>query len=213
MPTPETLATVFAASLMLAITPGPDNLFVLTQAALRGAAAGLMVVLGLCTGLILHTSLVAFGVAAIFQTSELAFSLLKYLGAAYLIYLAWGAFRAGAAELDGQGVESHGLGAMYRRGIVMNVTNPKVSIFFLAFLPQFADTERGSLAAQIFVFAGAFLLATLLVFGGVAIAAGKLGAWLRERPGVQRGMNRMAALVLFGLAVGLLISQAPMDKS
>ena len=121
---------------MLAITPGPDNLFVLTQAALRGVGSGLMVVLGLCTGLILHTSLVAFGVAAIFQSSELAFSLLKYVGAGYLIYLAWGAFRAGAAELDGVRAESRGLGAMYRRGIVMNVTNPKVSIFFLAFLPR-----------------------------------------------------------------------------
>jgi threonine/homoserine/homoserine lactone efflux protein len=201
--------TVFAASLMLAITPGPDNLFVLTQAALRGAASGLMVVLGLCTGLILHTSLVAFGVAAIFQSSELAFSLLKYLGAAYLIYLAWGAFRAGAVDLEGEKVESRGLGAMYRRGIVMNVTNPKVSIFFLAFLPQFADPERGWLATQIFAFAGAFLLATLLVFGGVAIAAGKLGAWLRRRPGVQRGMNRIAALVLLSLALGLLITKAP----
>lgn len=194
---------------MLAITPGPDNLFVLTQAALRGVGSGLMVVLGLCTGLILHTSLVAFGVAAIFQSSELAFSLLKYVGAGYLIYLAWGAFRAGAAELDGVRAESRGLGAMYRRGIVMNVTNPKVSIFFLAFLPQFADPERGSVAVQIFVFAGAFLLATLLVFGGVAIAAGRLGAWLRQRPGVQRGMNRMAGLVLFSLAVGLLLSRPP----
>lgn len=209
MPTPETWTTVFVASLMLAITPGPDNLFVLTQAALRGVGSGLMVVLGLCTGLILHTSLVAFGVAAVFQSSELAFSLLKYLGAAYLIYLAWGAFRAGAAELDGERDEARGLGAMYRRGIVMNVTNPKVSIFFLAFLPQFADPERGSVAVQIFVFAAAFLLATLLVFGGVAIAAGRLGAWLRQRPGVQRGMNRMAGLVLFGLAVGLLLSRAP----
>jgi threonine/homoserine/homoserine lactone efflux protein len=209
MPTADILATVFAASLMLAITPGPDNLFVLTQAALRGAASGLMVVLGLCTGLIVHTSLVAFGVAAIFQTSALAFSLLKYLGAGYLIYLAWGAFRAGALELGDERVEADGLGAMYRRGIVMNVTNPKVSIFFLAFLPQFADPERGSVAVQIFVFAAAFLLATLLVFGGIAIAAGKLGAWLRQRPGVQRGMHRFAGVVLFGLAVGLLVAQAP----
>lgn len=209
MPSPETWMAVFAASLMLAVTPGPDNLFVLTQAALRGAASGLMVVLGLCTGLILHTSLVAFGVAAIFQSSALAFSLLKYLGAAYLIYLAWGAFRAGASDLGQERADARGLAAMYRRGIVMNVTNPKVSIFFLAFLPQFADPERGSVAGQIFAFAGAFLLATLLVFGGIAVAAGQLGAWLRERPGVQRGMNRMAAVVLFGLAVVLLISQAP----
>lgn len=195
--------------MLLAVTPGPDNLFVLTQAALRGAASGLMVVLGLCTGLIVHTSLVAGGVAAVFQTSALAFSLLKYLGAGYLLYLAWGAFRSGAADLDGAQAESLGHLAMYRRGIVMNVTNPKVSIFFLAFLPQFADPEQGSVAWQVVLFGVVFFVATLLVFGLVALAAGRLGAWLRRRPQVQKGMNRLAGLVFLGLALRLVLAERP----
>ena len=208
MPSPETLATVFAASLLLAVTPGPDNLFVLTQAALRGARMGLMVVLGLCTGLIGHTALVAVGAAAIFETSALAFSILKYCGAAYLLYLAWGAFRAGATELDGDAsARGLGVGAMYRRGIIMNVTNPKVSLFFLAFLPQFADASRGAIGWQILVFGLVFQVATLLVFGGAALAAGRLGAWLRRRPGVQRGMNRAAGAVFVALAARLIAAE------
>lgn len=205
MPTPETLWTVLAASLLLAVTPGPDNLFVLTQAALRGAGAGLMVVLGLCTGLIVHTTLVAVGAAAVFQASALAFAMLKMVGAAYLLYLAWGAWRAGASSLQAEAdAQRAGPAAMYRRGIVMNVTNPKVSLFFLAFLPQFADAERGSVGGQIVVFGLVFQFATLLVFGGVALAAGRLGAWLQARPGAQVVMNRLAAIVFVGLAGRLL---------
>jgi len=208
LPAVETLVQVFVASLLLAVTPGPDNIFVLTQAALRGARMGLLVVLGLCTGLILHTTLVAVGAAAIFATSALAFELLKYCGAAYLLYLAWGAFHAGAQQIDGgHRVDALSGGAMYRRGIIMNVTNPKVSLFFLAFLPMFADEARGAIAWQIVIFGLVFQLATLLVFGGVALAAGRLGDWLRQRPGVQRAMNRIAGLVFVVLAASLLLAE------
>ena len=141
----ETLATFFAASLLLALAPGPDNIFVLTQSAVHGRKAGLTVTLGLCTGLIVHTTAVAFGVAIIFQASAFAFTALKLFGAGYLVYLAWHAFRAAAETIlaeRGNGLSSIKL---YRRGILMNVTNPKVSIFFLAFLPQFADPSRGPL--------------------------------------------------------------------
>ena len=135
----DILGTYFLACLVLAIVPGPDNIFVLTQSALQGKKAGLLVVLGLCTGLLFHTSAVALGVAVIFKTSELAFTLLKAAGAAYLLYLAWGAFRSGAACTDGNGISALGSGQLYRRGIFMNITNPKVSIFFLAF---FAPVRR-----------------------------------------------------------------------
>ena len=96
----STVVLFFSAAILLALAPGPDNIFVLTQAALRGKAAGIFVTLGLCTGLIVHTTAVALGVAAIFQASMLAFNLLKYIGAAYLLYLAWQAFHAGAASLS-----------------------------------------------------------------------------------------------------------------
>ena len=129
----DTLVTFFSASVLLGLAPGPDNLFVLTQSALRGRGAGLLVTLGLCTGLIAHTAAVSLGVAAVFQTSALAFTLLKLVGAGYLLWLAWQAFRAAAAALPTGRAALAGW-ALYRRGIVMNVTNPKVSIFFLAFL-------------------------------------------------------------------------------
>lgn len=104
---------------------------------------GFVVTLGLCTGLIVHTSAVALGVAAVFQASAMAFNLLKYAGAAYLLYLAWGAFRAGASVLSSESDQEISLARYYLRGIVMNVTNPKVSIFFLAFLPQFTRRNKG----------------------------------------------------------------------
>jgi threonine/homoserine/homoserine lactone efflux protein len=203
MLTPEVVLTFFAASLLLGIVPGPDNLFVLSQSALHGRRAGLVVTLGLCTGLIAHTSAVALGVAVIFQTSALAFSLLKYAGAAYLAWLAWGAFRASATRLPQGKRGAVGLGKLYRRGILMNVTNPKVSIFFLAFLPQFADPARGPVAVQMFLLGGLFLVASILVFGGVALLAGTVGQWLARSARAQTVLNRLAGLVFLGLALKL----------
>lgn len=201
------LGTYFLACLILAIVPGPDNIFVLTQSALQGRKAGLLVVMGLCTGLLFHTSAVALGVAVIFKTSELAFTLLKVAGAAYLLYLAWGAFRSGATAIDGKGMAVLDNGQLYRRGIFMNITNPKVSIFFLAFLPQFADPSRGSLAVQMLILGFVFILSAILVFGAIALAAGALGEWLNRSAHVQRWINRFAGAIFVGLALKLLMTE------
>jgi threonine/homoserine/homoserine lactone efflux protein len=197
------LLLFFSASLLLALAPGPDNIFVLTQAAIQGRLVGLVVTLGLCTGLIAHTSAVALGVAAVFQTSATAFNLLKFAGVAYLLYLAWGAFRAGAESLDRVVDREHNLLRSYLRGILMNVTNPKVSIFFLAFLPQFTHPERGSLPLQMFVLGGLFILATLVVFGGISLLAGILGQWLRRSDRIQKWLNRATGTIFAGLALKL----------
>ena len=202
----DVLLTYFAACLILAVTPGPDIIFVLTQAALRGKKAGVLVVLGLCTGLVAHTTAVSLGVAVIFQTSALAFTLLKLAGAGYLIYLAWGAFMAGATVIDGEkSTLTHA--QLFRRGIIMNVTNPKVTIFFLAFLPQFADPARGSLSLQMMLFGGLFIVSTILVFGAIALAAGALGEWLKRSERVQKIMNRAAGVVFVALAAKLLLAE------
>lgn len=198
-----TLASFFAFSILLGLSPGPDNIFVLTQSALQGRRAGIFVTLGLATGLLFHTALVAFGVAALFQASAIAFTVLKVLGALYLLYLAIGAWRAGASSIDGKDSRLN-LPQLYRRGIIMNITNPKVSIFFLAFLPQFADPKLGSLSLQLMLLGAVFMVATLLVFGAVALLAGSLGEWLRRSPNWQKVMNRTAAVVFAGLAVKLL---------
>ncbi len=204
----ETLGLFFVASVALGLAPGPDNLFVLTQSALHGRVAGLLVTLGLCTGLLVHTAAVALGVAAIFKTSPLAFTLLKAAGAAYLLYLAWMTLRAPPMPLDGSGPPALGARQLYARGIVMNVTNPKVTIFFLAFLPQFTDPARGSPTLQVLLLGAVFMLSTLLVFGSIAWAAGFIGERLRRSARAQLAMNRIAALVFAALALRLALSPA-----
>jgi threonine/homoserine/homoserine lactone efflux protein len=150
------LIAFFTASVILALSPGPDNLFVLAQSAQKGRMAGLFVTLGLATGLIGHTVAVAFGLAAIVRASTLAFSILKFIGAAYLLYLAWQAFRAGVAERSKEKAQVLSGKNLYRRGIIMNLTNPKVSLFFMAFLPQFADPRHGSMMLQFLSARGSF---------------------------------------------------------
>ncbi len=203
----ETVSAFFITSVVLAMAPGPDNMFVLTQAALRGRFAGVLVTLGLATGLLLHTAAVSLGVAALFQASSVAFTVLKLIGAAYLVYLAWQAFQAGAAQVDGQGRQPLSRWQLYRRGIIMNVTNPKVSIFFLAFLPQFVNPESNGLTTQLLLLGAVFIVATLVVFGGLALAAGSFGNWLSGSERAQKIMHRIAGVVFIGLAIKLATTQ------
>jgi len=201
----DTQLVFFMASVLLALTPGPDNLFVLAQAAQRGKLAGIAVTVGLCTGLLVHTAAVALGVAAIFQASTVAFSLLKFIGAAYLLYLAYGAFKTGT-ESDGQQQTSKlNFRRLYVRGIIMNVTNPKVSLFFLAFLPQFTDPTFGPLVPQILLLGLLFILATLLIFGGISLLAGGLGGHFRKSARAQLILNRIAGSVFVALAIKLVL--------
>ncbi len=196
----DTVSLFVAASLALAIAPGPDNIFVLTQSAVHGRRTGLLIALGLCTGLIVHISAVALGVAAIFMTSVLAFTVMKFLGAAYLLYLAWKSFRAGSSALPVQDGSRQSDRALYTRGIVMNVTNPKVAIFFLAFLPQFTSSARGSVPMQIVLLGLIFMASALLVFGLIAWAAGQIGGWLKRSERAQVIINRVAGTVFVALA-------------
>lgn len=191
------------ASVLLALTPGPDNLFVLAQAAQQGKLAGIAVTFGLCTGLLVHTAAVALGVAAIFQASAFAFSLLKFIGAAYLLYLAYGAFMAGAKSDGEQRPPKLNFRRLYVRGIIMNVTNPKVSLFFLAFLPQFTDPTFGPLVPQILLLGLLFILSTILIFGGISLLAGGLGGYIRKSARTQLVLNRIAGCVFVALAIKL----------
>lgn len=203
----ETIITFFTTSLLLALAPGPDNIFVLTLSILRGRLAGIIVILGLCTGLIIHSSAVALGVAVIFQISTVAFSLLKLIGAGYLVYLAWQAFRAAAKKIQSNSDEEVNYWKLYNRGIIMNITNPKVSIFFLAFLPQFVDPSRGLVSLQILLLGCLFILATILVFGSIALLSGTLGQWLKRTDNIQTILNRIAGTVFLGLAIKLITTE------
>jgi threonine/homoserine/homoserine lactone efflux protein len=206
----EVALSFFGIAVLLALSPGPDNLFVLMQSALWGRTSGMLVVLGLCTGLIFHTVAVAVGLAAVFATSAVAFTALKLAGALYLLYLAWGAFRAPVigANISGAATSQaartrNSTGSLYRRGIVMNLTNPKVSLFFLAFLPQFTSPARGSVALQTLSLGVLFILATLLVFGAIAWFSGAIGERMQRSHRAQRILNRVAGTVFLGLALKL----------
>ena len=133
---------------------------------------------------------------------------MKIAGALYLLYLAWQAFRAGAAATeDARARPVLTSFELYQRGVIMNITNPKVAIFFLAFLPQFADPARGSVTLQIFLFGGVFAATGLVLFSAVAWGAGFLGNWLARSPSAQTVLNRVAGVVFLGLAVRLLMAQ------
>lgn len=201
----ESLIPFIIASALLAIAPGPDNIFVLTQSTVYGKRTGIMITLGLCTGVIFHTSLVALGVATLLQTSGWAFGVLKTLGAAYLLYLAWQISRRPVANLA---VDAAALSdiALYMRGIVMNISNPKVSAFFLAFLPQFANANYGAVGPQIFLLGAVFGLVSFFIFSGIATIASEIGQWLRQTPSAQLYLNRITALIFLFLALKLLLS-------
>jgi len=209
----ETALSFFGIAVLLALAPGPDNVFVLMQSATHGKRAGLCVVLGLCTGLIGHTLAVAVGLAALFATSATAFALLKLLGAAYLLYLAWGAWRAAPTAdagnlpaLSAKPRVSPHMWALYRRGIILNLTNPKVSLFFLAFLPQFVTLTNGSPTLQIISLGTLFMLATLLVFGSIAFFSGLFGEQLQRSARARRWLNRSASLIFTALALRLALA-------
>jgi threonine/homoserine/homoserine lactone efflux protein len=202
----HTLAMFVAASTALGFAPGPDNIFVLTQSMVSGRAAGIRITLGLCTGLLVHTTIVALGVSVIFRTSPLAFNALKYCGALYLLFLAWKSFRASSTRLEPGEKPRLGPWQLYRRGIIMNITNPKVSIFFMAFLPQFADPSAGSVTMQLIILGFIFILVTVAVFSLVSLLAGTIGKWLARSEKGERVLNIVAGVVFAALALKLVLT-------
>jgi len=201
----HTVQAFFAASVLLALVPGPDNVFVLLHAAVHGARAALLVVLGLCSGLLFHTAAVALGLAALLAASSAAFTVLKGLGAAYLLWLAWLTWRAPAGMGTAESMPALGVRQTYLRGVFMNISNPKVALFFLAFLPQFVEPTSGPVVMQILLLGGVFMLATLLTFGAIALLAGRFGQLLQASPNAQVALNRLASMVFAGLAFRLIL--------
>ncbi|MDX1668629.1 MAG: LysE family translocator [Limnobacter sp.] len=195
MPDWLTLASFFAASVLLALSPGPDNFYVLSQSATRGAKAGLLITLGLCTGLVFHTLAVSLGLAALLAQAPDALYFLRWVGAGYLFYLSVALWRSAPQNVFGQPYQI-GLVRLYRKGIFLNLTNPKVSLFFLAFMPQFVNPEGWPAPQQFVLFGALFILSTLLVFGGFACLGGLLTQWLNTNPKALMGVNKVTALVL-----------------
>jgi threonine/homoserine/homoserine lactone efflux protein len=199
----------FIAALVIGIAPGPDNLFVLAQSATYGARLGFCIILGLCTGIAIHTSLLVAGVSALIAASPTAFFVIQCLGAAYLLYLAYKSFgvKAGVVQMDGDSRSGPGMTSarsLYMRGIIMNLTNPKVILFVLSLIPPAVRLDRPiHPSLQMAIFGGEFILATMIVFGCIALLAGTVKKFLLTSPKANRNLNWFSGAVFVFLAVAL----------
>lgn len=196
-----------AASILLTLAPGPDILYLLTKSLSSGAKSGIFLAAGLVSGIVFHTFLVMVGVAAIIQNSALAMLALKIFGAAYLLFLASKAFRAAKSSatisIKKADAESS-FGAIYRRGVLMNVLNPKVLLFFLAFLPQFVNLSAESASLQIIFLGVTFAAQAFVIFSAIAIGAGKVRKLILRQKNLGQILNYVEAFVLAIIAVTLL---------
>ena len=200
------LVYFIAASAALTILPGPDILFVLTQSISQGKKAGVATASGLCTGILIHTTAAALGISAIVYRSALAFEIVKYAGAAYLLYLAWHALKESDELISSAPVRETDTFALYRRGIFMNVLNPKVAIFFLAFLPQFVNIESGNVPMQMIFLGIIFMVQAWLIFSVISIFAGTIGNRITQRPGIGKYINWGKAGIFTVIGVKLALS-------
>ncbi|NND16317.1 MAG: LysE family translocator [Eudoraea sp.] len=202
------ILTAFAlATAALAFTPGPDNIYVLTQSVVNGRKYGLATTAGLISGCLVHTTLLAFGVSLIIRESDSLFFAIKLLGAIYLIYLAYKAYKEGdAIKLGGTSVPKRSLRQLFRQGFIMNVLNPKVTIFFLAFFPGFLFSSSMSTVWQFYILGLLFMVVSFAIFSGIAIMAGSISNYLRSHKHAGKWLKWIQIVVFIGIAVFLLIS-------
>lgn len=195
------------ASLALIVSPGPDNILVLTRGIAQGRAAALVSATGASLGVIVHSALAAVGLSALLAQSALAYGIVKYIGAAYLIYLGIRALLSKEGFVAAQKKPDSGLKSIFVQAFATDVLNPKVALFFIAFLPQFAVPGAGSAALQLMVLGLTFALLTLMVFGVIGYFSGALGNWLGTRPVFAGALRWLTGSVLIGLGLRLALPE------
>ncbi|WP_255167918.1 LysE family translocator [Natrononativus amylolyticus] len=198
---PRLLGLYLLAAGAMILSPGPDTIYVLTRSVGDGRVAGVASAAGISAGVLVHTLAAALGLSALFRTSEFAFGLVTAVGAAYLVYLGVRTIREEALLLEGGGAS----GAPFREAVVVNVLNPQVAVFFLAFLPQFVDAA-GHVPIQLSVLGGLYALLTMAYLGGVALGSSAVRHLLAARPAVARAVQWLAGAVLIALGGRLLVS-------
>ena len=204
----STFAYFLTASILLTLAPGPDILYLLTKSLADGARAGITLACGLVSGIIFHTTLVMVGVATLIKNSATALLLLKIFGAAYLLYLAFGAFKAARAGKKlslARSTAKLTSAALYKRGVLMNVLNPKVLLFFLAFLPQFVNLNADGASLQILLLGVTFAVQAVIIFSCVAMFAGRVRQLILRKRNVGQVLNFVEAAVLTLIAAGLIL--------
>lgn len=199
-----TLSLFIATSLILIIIPGPDLVFTLTQGMTNGKKAGVITAMGLSVGNIVHTLAAALGLSLIVKTSVIAFTIFKSLGAVYLFYLAYKAYKHRKDKIDLSNHQIHDSKSLFLKGILMNILNPKVAIFFLTFLPQFVNYQMGNTPLQMCVLGLVFIILTVMIFSIVGYFSGVFRSFLLRSPRSNEMMNMIAGTIFVLLAIKLI---------
>ena len=208
MPDAPTFALFVAAALVMLVVPGPSVLYIVARSVEGGRTSGLISVLGIQTGALVHIAFAALGLSAILASSAVAFSVVKWLGAAYLVWLGLRRIFGGDEEEDVT-IEPERLSRVYLQGVVVNVLNPKTALFFLAFLPQFVDPARGAAWTQVLLLGATFVVLALCSDGLYALLSGTAGGWLRRRmkeASFRRGQRFLSGGVLIALGAAAAVS-------
>jgi threonine/homoserine/homoserine lactone efflux protein len=194
------------ATSILAISPGPDNIYVLVQSISNGKLFGLATVCGLITGCIVHTTLLAFGVSAIIKSNESIFLAIKVLGSLYLLYLAFKVFRSNSdLNLEAGNVEKRSLKGLFIQGFFMNVLNPKVTIFFLAFFPGFLFSDSMSTVLQFYILGAIFMIVSFIIFSGIALLASQIKTYTLNHKNSGVVFKWLQIIVFIGIAIFILL--------
>lgn len=202
----ETLISFALATSVLALSPGPDNIYVLVQSITNGKAHGMATVCGLITGCIVHTTLLAFGVSAIIKANEDLFLGIKILGALYLLYLAYKVYKSDSQlDFNAEIAPKKSLKALFVQGFFMNVLNPKVTIFFLAFFPGFLFSDTMSTVWQFYILGGIFMLVSFIIFSTIALLAGQIKSYTLKHRNSGIVFKWLQVIVFVGIAIFILV--------
>lgn len=204
----DILASFILATSALAISPGPDNIYVLMQSLVYGKKYGIATVCGLITGCLVHTTLLAFGVSAIIKANDSLFLVIKLFGALYLLFLAYKVFKSdGSVTLSDANVSQKTTTQLFRQGFIMNVLNPKVSIFFLAFFPGFLFSKTMSTVSQFYVLGFLFMVVSFVIFSMIALLSGAISNYVKQHQSIGVVLKWIQIVVFVGIAIFLVLSE------
>lgn len=201
----ETLISFSIATLALAISPGPDNIYVLTQSLANGTKSGIATTAGLISGCIVHTTLLAFGISAIIMASEEIFYGIKVLGACYLLFLAYKVYKSDEHISLAENAPKKSYTQLFKTGVIMNLVNPKVMIFFLAFFPGFLWNENGNTVLQFYILGITFMMVSFITFSSIALAAGKISSLISEWKSMGIVLKWLQIVVFVGITIFILL--------
>jgi len=199
------ISFVLAVSL-LAISPGPDNIFVLMQSVVHGKKYGISTIVGLMSGCLVHTTFVAYGVSTIIKENNTIFLVIKLLGAIYLCFLSYSVFKSDATiTMTTQNIQKKTPFQLFKMGFMMNVLNPKVTIFFLALFPGFLFSNELSTVVQFYVLGGVFILVSFVIFSTIALLGGSISERIQQNKQIEVWLKWMQIIVFIGIALFILI--------